>query len=182
MAETHPLPTRRLIIGGAIIVLLIALSFVSTLVLGFVSVFVPVIVGATFMIMGITRNIAPWPWLVGIGFGIIPASYMAFVKTCGKIGGICPTGDELRHEQQAAISLALFAIAALIAIFTKRSPIRDAVVAGITLIAEIWLVIKLRGIDELSGELIIIALIVAGVAYEIVTRMRAEPETATPPA
>ena len=174
MTKPRPLPTRRLIIGGAVIVLAIALSFVSNLVLAFSAVFIPIVLGVTLMIMGISRQWAPWPWIVGIGFGILPASYMAFVQICSRLAGVCPTGEELHHERQAAFSLILFALATLL-MLVKRSPLRDAGVAILTLLGEIWLVIKLRGIDELSGELVVVALIIAGIAYEIVTRVRAEP-------
>jgi hypothetical protein len=181
MTASRPLPKRRLIIGGVVLLIFIALSFVSNLVLGFASVFIPVILGVTLMIMGISRSWAPWPWIVGIGFGILPASYMAFVKVCSRLGGVCPTGSDLHHEKQAVFSLILFLLASALMLL-KRSPARDAGVAVLTLLGEIWLLVKLRGIDELSGELVILALIVAGVLYEILTRVRAEPQpSAAPP-
>jgi hypothetical protein len=178
MTESRPLPKRRLIIGGVVLLVVIALSFVSHLVLAFAAVFIPVVLGVTLIIMGISRNWAPWPWIVGIGFGILPASYMAFVKICSKLSGVCPTGNELHHERQAAFSLILFALATAL-MLVKRSPLRDAAVAALTLAGEVWLIVKLRGINELSGELVIIALIVTGIAYEILTRVRAEPQSQT---
>jgi hypothetical protein len=181
-ASRPPLRRRRLIISGVALVLVIVLSLVSDLVLGFAVVFVPVILGLTLMITAISRNRAPWPWVIGIGFGIVPASYMAFVKACSRLGGVCPTGNELSHERQAAISLVLFAIAAALMLL-ERSTVRDAIIALLTLAGEVWLLLKLRGIDEVAGQIVIVALIVLGVGYEILTRVRSErARSATPSA
>jgi hypothetical protein len=173
MSEPRPLPKRRLIIGGIVVALAIALSFVSNLVLGFTAVFVPVILGVTLIIMGVSRNWAPWPWIVSIGFGILPASYMSLIKVCDNVGQVCVTGDDLHHSKQAVYSLILFALATALMLL-KRSPIRDAAIALLTLAGEIWLILKLRGIDEISGQLVIFALIAIALAYEITSRMRTE--------
>jgi hypothetical protein len=174
--KQRPLPKRRLIIGGVLIVAAIALSFVSNLVLGFTAVFVPVILGVTLIIMGVSRNWAPWPWVVSIGFGILPASYMSLIKVCDNVGKVCVTGDDLHHSKQAVYSLILFALATALMLL-KRSPARDAAIAVLTLAAEIWLIVKLRGINEISGQLVIFALIAISIAYEIMSRVRTEPSS-----
>jgi hypothetical protein len=146
------------------LVLLIAWSKVVGLAVA--AVLVPFVAAATVMIWGITRDRAPWPWLLGLGVSLVPAAYMSSVDLCGQVSGTCLKSSDMSDSRQAVFSVAAFALAAAL-LFLRRSAARDAAFTVLVLVGEAWLVVKLRdrGISTLPA--IVMALIAVGVVYEI---------------
>jgi len=102
---------------------------------------------------------------------------MASVKLCDKIAGACISGDELTNSQQAIISVIAFVLAIGVLI-VPRSRARDAVFQVLVLFGQVWLTIKLIDSHERTGQVLVIALIVIELGYEVLTRVRAARERA----
>ena len=137
--------------------------------LALVVVLVPVAAAAALIVAGVARRWAPWPWLVGLGVAFVPASYMAAVKLCGAIAGDCITGDELSNSRQAIVSVVAFALAAAL-LAVRRSPVRDAAFAALVLAGQVWLLLRLFDAGELPAAIMVIALVVLEVGYEVARR------------
>jgi hypothetical protein len=182
-SAAQPQPRRRprgryIATGIGVLALIVIVAISPNAGLAVAAIFVPVFVGLALMIAIISRDLAPWPWVVGIGFSIVPATYMAAVRVCDKVGGVCPTGDDLTSSKQAAFSLVLFA-AALALLFVRRSVARDIAFALLVLLGEIWLLLKLRDVGEQAGQIVIGVLILGSLAYEVIIRVRSEPAAPT---
>jgi uncharacterized RDD family membrane protein YckC len=179
-----PSTRARTIVSVAYFVLCLVLIFLNSVDWGLIvsSLFIPVAVGATVIVVGVTRSWAAWPWLVGLGVALIPACYAASVRLCDNIAGTCISGAELEASQQAIYSVIAFVIAIGV-LMVKRSTVRDLAFAVLVLGGQIWLVMKLMSKDELSGGLLVMALIVLELGYEAFKRVRASREgAAAPPA
>jgi uncharacterized RDD family membrane protein YckC len=135
------------------------------------AVLVPFVAAAVLMIWGITRDRAPWPWLLGLGVCFVPAAYMSSVDLCGQVSGTCLKSSDMADSRQAIVSVAAFALAAAL-LFVRRSAARDGAFAALVLVGQVWLLVKLRdrGIPTLPP--IVIALIVLGVIYEVLSVVR----------
>jgi uncharacterized RDD family membrane protein YckC len=177
-----PAPRARAIAAVAFLALCLAFVFVRSSVAGFalIGVFGPVAVGATVIVAGIARRRAPWPWLVGLGIALIPASYMASVKLCDDIAGTCISGAELDASQQAIISVVAFAAAAAL-LLLRRSRARDVAFQVLVLFGQAWLLLKLTDSRETPEAILVGALIAIELGYEVVARMRAARERAAEP-
>jgi len=147
---------------------------------GVTGIFVPVAVGAAVIVAGITRRAAPWPWLVGLGVSLVPASYMASVKLCDNIAGTCISGNELTNSQQAIVSVIAFVAAIGVLAFAPRSRARDIAFRVLVLFGQVWLVLRLIESHERSGNAMVVALIVIQLGYEVLTRVRAARERDVP--
>jgi hypothetical protein len=135
-------------------------------------VLAPMAAGTALIVVGVARRRAPWPWLVGLGIALVPATYMAVVKLCGHVSGTCISGDELSNARQAIVSVIAFALAAgLMAL--RRTPARDIAFAALVLIGQLWLLLRLLEAKEVPAAIMVIGLIALGVGYEIVTHVRA---------
>jgi hypothetical protein len=141
-------------------------------VLAIVVILLPVLAGAALIVTGISRRRAPWPWLVGLGVALVPATYMAAVKLCSGIAGTCITGDELSNARLAIVSVIAFALAAAL-MALPRTPVRDIAFAALVLLGQLWLLLRLLEADEVPAAIMVIVLIVLGAGYEVVTRARA---------
>ena len=174
-----PAPRYRAIAGVLLPLLCLALLFVRSTSAGWAvaGILVPVGVGVTVIVAGVSRRLAPWPWLAGLGVALVPACYMASVKLCDKIAGACISGDELTNSQQAIISVIAFVLAIGVLI-VPRSRARDALFQVLVLFGQVWLTIKLIDSHERTGQVLVIALIVIELGYEVLTRVRAARERA----
>jgi uncharacterized RDD family membrane protein YckC len=163
-----PAPRVRAIAWAAWFVLVLVLLVLWSKVVGLAvaAVLVPFVVAATVMVWGITRDRAPWPWLLGLGVCLVPAAYMSSVDLCGQVSGTCLPASAMSDSRQAAVSVAAFALAAAL-LFVRQSAARDAAFAALVLVGEVWLLVKLRdrGISTLPP--LVIVLIAVGVGYEI---------------
>jgi hypothetical protein len=139
-------------------------------------VLAPMAAGTALIVVGVARRRAPWPWLVGLGIALVPATYMAAVKLCGSVAGTCIGGDELSNSRQAVVSVVAFALAAgLMAL--RRTPVRDVAFAALVLIGQLWLLLRLLDAGEVPAAVMVAGLIALGVGYELITRLRAHART-----
>jgi uncharacterized RDD family membrane protein YckC len=171
----YPASARFRMVASALLpILTLALIFVRSPEAGWAvaGIFVPVAAGATVIIAGISRRVAPWPWLTGLGVSLVPASYMASVKLCDKVAGTCISGHDLSNSKQAIISVIAFVVAIGV-LFVPRSLARDMAFKILVLFGQVWLVLRLHESNERSGQAMIIVLIVIQLTYEVVTRVRA---------
>jgi uncharacterized RDD family membrane protein YckC len=154
--------------------LCLVLLFVFSSAAGFAvsGIFLPVAVGAAVIVAGVARRRAPWPWLVGLGIALIPASYMAAVKLCDNIAGACISGDALTTSKQAIVSVVAFLVAAGLLV-VPRSRARDVAFQVLVLFGQVWLLLKLIDSHERPEMVMVIALIVLELGYEVATRVRA---------
>jgi hypothetical protein len=163
-------PSRRVIavawVSWFVLALVLLIAWSKLVGLTAAAVLVPFVAAAALLIWGITRNLAPWPWLLGLGLCFIPAAYMSSVDLCGHISGTCLKPSEMSDSRQAVISVVAFALAAAL-LFLRRSAARDAAFAALVLGGQVWLLVKLRdrGIPTLPP--LVIALIALGVLYEL---------------
>jgi uncharacterized RDD family membrane protein YckC len=177
-----PAPRYRSIAGAVLPLLTLAFIFVRSTEAGWAvaGVFVPVAVGAAVIVSGMTRRVAPWPWLVGLGVSLVPACYMASVKLCDKVAGACISGNELSNSQQAIVSVIAFVAAIGVLAFAPRSRSRDIAFRVLVLFGQVWLVLRLIESHERAGNAMVIALIVIQLSYEVLTRVRAAREGDVP--
>ena len=168
-----PAPRVRAIawVSWFVLVLLLLTGWSKIAGLAVAAVLVPFVIAATVTIWGVTRERAPWPWLVGLGGCLVPAVYMSSVDLCGQISGTCPKPGDMSDSRQALVSVVAFALAAAL-LFVRRSAARDGAFAALVLVGEAWLLVKLRdrGIPTLPP--IVIALIALGVVYELRRALR----------
>jgi hypothetical protein len=145
-------------------------------VLALLVVLLPVVAGAALIVVGVTRRRAAWPWLVGLGVALVPASYMAAVRLCDVFAGTCVTGDELSNSRQAIVSVIAFGLAAgLLAV--RRTPARDGAFAALVLLGQLWLLLRLLEAGETPAVVMVILLIGLGIGYELGARVRARART-----
>lgn len=168
--------------GAALFVLGLALLFVASTTAGWAvaAVFLPVAVGVAVVVAGVSRRLAPWPWLVGLGVTLIPACWMASVRVCDKVAGTCISGEELTTSKQAIVSVIAFALAIGV-LLVPRSRVRDAAFQVLVLFGQLWLVLKLIDSHERPETVMVIALIALELVWEAVARVRAARERAAPP-
>jgi uncharacterized RDD family membrane protein YckC len=171
----------RAIAGVVLPLLTLAFIFVRSTAAGWAvaGVFVPVALGAAVIVTGVGRRLAPWPWLIGLGVSLVPASYMASVKLCDKIAGVCISGEALTASQQAIISVIAFVLAIGVLV-VPRSPARDTAFYVLVLFGQVWLTLKLIDSHNRAEYVMVIALIVTELLYEVVTRVRAARERDLP--
>jgi len=174
-----PAARYRALAAVVLPLLCLALLFVRSTAAGWAvaGIFVPVAVGVTVIVAGVSRRLAPWPWLAGLGVALVPASYMTSVKLCDNIAGACISGDELTNSQQAIISVIAFVLAIGVLI-VPRSRARDAAFQVLVLFGQVWLTIKLVDSHERTGQVLVIGLIVIELVYEVLTRVWAARERA----
>jgi uncharacterized RDD family membrane protein YckC len=174
-----PAPRYRAIAGVVLPALCLALVFVRSTAAGWAvaGIFVPVAAGAAVIVLGVSRRLAPWPWLAGLGVALVPAAWMASVKLCDKIAGTCISGEELTTSRQAIISVIAFVLAMGVLIVPRSRP-RDAAFQVLVLFGQVWLTIKLIDSHERPETVMLIALIVIELAYEVLIRVRAARERA----
>ena len=171
-------PRFRAIAGLLLPLLTLAFIFVRSPEAGWAvaGVFVPVAIGATVIVAGVGRRAAPWPWLVGLGVSLVPAAYMASVKICDKVAGTCISGDELSNSRQAIVSVIAFLVAIAVLVFAPRARVRDVAFRVLVLFGQVWLVLRLIDSHERTGQVMVIALIVIELTYEVLIRVRAARE------
>ena len=169
----RPAARARAIAGVAFLALCLALLFVRSTAAGLAvaAVLIPVALGVTVIVAGVGGRRAPWPWLAGLGVALVPACWMASVKTCDQIAGTCISGDDLSNSRQAVVSVILLLIAAGLLVL-RRSPARDAAFAALVLLGQLWLLVKLIDSRERPETIMVIALIALEIGYEIVSRVR----------
>ena len=170
----------RIAAGVAFALLVLALLFAVSPKAGLAvaGIFVPVALGTAVLAAGIARRLAPWPWLAGLGIAFVPACWMASVKLCEGIAGACVTGDELSHSRQAVVSVVAF-LAATGLLALPRTPARHAAFAGLVLLGQGWLLLKLLALDEVPPAVLIVVLVALEIGYEVTARIRAPRATAS---
>jgi hypothetical protein len=174
-----PASRARTIASLVFLALCVALLFVRSSAAGFAvtGIFVPIGIGATVIVLGVAHRWLAWPWLVGLGVALVPACYMASVKLCDRIAGTCIKGDDLHTSQLAIVSVIAFAIAIGL-LLVPRSRVRDAAFCLLVLFGQAWLTLKLIDSHERPETVLVIALIVIELVYEVVTQVRTSRERA----
>ncbi|MEA2272380.1 MAG: hypothetical protein QOI98_1088 [Solirubrobacteraceae bacterium] len=115
------------------------------LLLGLLVALGSVLVAIVWVVLGIRRDWIGAAWLTAAGFALIPSSYMTFVKTCAQIGKTCPPSHTVHLYHQAAITLGLLALAAVVLLARRPgrpgppSDARRVLFAMLTWIAAMWL-------------------------------------------
>ena len=169
LARISPLRIIGLVALLAAIVLVVFASRVALLLL---VIFGPVVGGIAVAVFGTRRDATLWPWAGGAGFAFVPACYMGFVSVCHHIAGTCPSGDTLRDSHQALVAVGLVAAGAVVLAVWRFTFARWLFVACAAL-AEIWMFVRLRSVDEKGAAVLVILALIAAVAYEVVRHLRA---------
>jgi hypothetical protein len=138
----------------------------------------PVLVAFVWVVLGVRREWIGPAWLTAAGFALIPATYMTFVKTCARIGETCPSSHTVHIYHQAAITLVLLALAALVLLARRpgrpRPPsgARRVLFAVLTWAAGMWLADLLIRDHQAAAGFVTAFLPNLALGNEIVRRLR----------
>jgi uncharacterized RDD family membrane protein YckC len=173
VVQAPPVARWRGLAGFVYCVLALALLTASSTRAGLAvtGIFVPFGLGAAVAAVCFGRRLATWPWIAGLSFCLVAATYMSAVDLCDPIAGTCVKGDLLTSSRQAVFSVVAFAVG-LALLRLRRSAARDAAFALVVLAGEGWLLVQLIDRDATPLPQIVAALIALQLVYELLTRVR----------